>query len=79
MVPASLFGRDCMDDENSVELARNSHNIHWWQINQPVKLSQQVGLGTLKDYKAKIYVVPRQGHAKFCKARPVPYSVKTKN
>ena len=35
------------------------------------------GLGTLNDYKAKIYVNPNV-KLKFCKAHPVPYSVKTK-
>ena len=32
------------------------------------------GLGMLKDYKAKIYVDP-QTKPKFCKARPVSYSM----
>ena len=35
------------------------------------------GLGTLKDYKAKIYVDPK-AKPKFCKARSVPYSMKSK-
>ena len=37
----------------------------------------QTGLGTLKDYKAIIYVDP-QAKPKFCKARQVPYSMKSK-
>ena len=37
----------------------------------------QTGLGTLKDYKAKIYVHP-QARPKFCKAWQVPYSMKSK-
>ena len=34
-------------------------------------------LGTLNDYKAKIYVDPN-AKLKFCKAHPVPYSMKIK-
>ena len=37
----------------------------------------KTGLGTLKDYKAKIYVDP-QAKPKFCKARQVPFSMKSK-
>ena len=40
-------------------------------------LFHQTGLGTLKDYKAKIYVDP-QAKPKFCKTRQVPYSMKFK-
>ena len=35
------------------------------------------GLGTLNDHKAKIYVDVNV-KPKFCKAHPVPYSMKTK-
>ena len=37
----------------------------------------ELGLGTLNDYKAKIFVDPN-AKSKFCKAHPVPYSMKTK-
>ena len=37
----------------------------------------QEGLGKLKDYKAKI-TLDTQATPHFCKARPVPYALKTK-
>ena len=75
----NLFGRDWMlqielnwkkiytvTSDTTLEQLLNCHNSLF-----------ESGLGMLKDYKAKIYVDP-QAKPKFCKARPVPYSMQTK-
>ena len=60
--------------------------LNWKEISMEAKLKDlldrhstlfQPGLGTLKEYKAEIYVDP-QAKPKFCKARQVPYSIKSK-
>ena len=75
----SLFGRDWM-----TKIQLNWKEIY--TVTMEAKLNDlldrhstlfQPGLGTLKDYKAKIYVDP-QAKPKFCKARQVPYSMKSK-
>ena len=75
----NLFGRDWMlqielnwkkiytvTSDTTLEQLLNCHNSLF-----------ESGLGMLKDYKAKIYIDP-QAKPKFCKARPVPYSMQTK-
>ena len=75
----NLFGRDWMlqiqlnwkqiytvSSDTTLEQLLNHHNS-WFKS----------GLGMLKDYKANIYVDP-QAKPKFCKARPVPYSMQAK-
>ena len=75
----SLFGRDWM-----TKIQLNWKEIY--TVKMEAKLNDlldrhstlfQPGLGTLKDYKAKIYV-DLQAKPKFCKARQVPYSMKSR-
>ena len=75
----NFFGRDWM----------TKIQLNWKQIysvTSEAKLNDlldrhstlfQTGPGTLKDYKAKIYVDP-QAKPKFCKAWQVPYSMRSK-
>ena len=74
----SLFGRNWF----------SRITLDWKEIHQVMNNSLktvldrhsavfQEGLGKLKDYKAKIILDP-QATPRFCKARPVPYALKTK-
>ena len=75
----SLFGRDWM-----MKIQLNWKEIY--AVTSEAKVNDlldhhstlfQSGLGTLKDYKAKIYV-DSQAKPKFCKVWQVPYSMKSK-
>ena len=75
----SLFGRDWI-----IKIQLNWKEIY--TVTSEAKVNDlldhhstlfQSGLGTLKDYKAKIYV-DSQAKPKFCNAWQVPYSMKSK-
>ena len=76
---SSLLGRDWL-----LHLRLDWKEIHHLQTTDPVERillkHEEVfrkGLGTLRGYKAKIYV-DKQATPRFCKARSVPYSLRVK-
>jgi len=75
---SSLLGRDWL-----LHLRLDWKEIHHLQTTDPVErilLKHEVfrkGLGTLRGYKAMIYV-DKQATPRFCKARSVPYSLRVK-
>ena len=74
----SLFGRNWL---SCIRLNWDEiHQIHNSSLKAVLDRHSvvfQEGLGELKGYKAKITVDP-QATPRFCKARPVPYAIKTK-
>ena len=68
-----------MADKDSSRLGSDQHS-EMQNINQCVRELRSVfepGLGTLKEYEAKIYVDPG-AQLNYCKARSVPYAMRCK-
>ena len=74
----SLFGRDWLAhlklDWKGIHLLNSSPLKELLSCHR--KLFED-GLGTLRGYKPKLYVCRSQCGAKFCKARPVPYAMRS--
>ena len=73
----SLFGRDWLAH---IQLDwKKIHSIQRCGVEEVLKRHSHVfteSLGTLRGYEAQLYVDP-QAKPKYCKARPIPYSMRT--
>jgi len=74
MATPCLEGIGCLKWER-IHTVQDSELETVLQCHQPVFME---GLGQLKGYEAKINVDPKAS-PRFCRARPVPYALKTKS